>query len=75
MELLVVDPDGRADLLASRGPAAARSQSPRWCGLVHLAEKWHGGLPEYDVDSMLALARGLDDVEDVKDLTDAFTET
>jgi 2-methylcitrate dehydratase PrpD len=37
-----------------------------------LSEKWHDGLPEYDVDRMLALARGLDHLEDVKKLTDVF---
>jgi 2-methylcitrate dehydratase PrpD len=37
-----------------------------------MAEKWRDGLPGHNVNPMIALTRGLDDLEDVKDLTDAF---
>jgi 2-methylcitrate dehydratase PrpD len=37
-----------------------------------LAEKWREGLPECDVDRMLALAQRLDEVEDVNEFLDAF---
>lgn len=37
-----------------------------------LAVKWREGLPECDVDRMLALARGLEDVEDANELVTAF---
>ena len=42
---------------------------------VDLAEKWHDGLADYDVDRMIALARSLEGIEDVRDLTDAFAGT
>jgi 2-methylcitrate dehydratase PrpD len=38
-----------------------------------LTEKWHGGLPDCDVDRMVALARRLEDLEDVRELVEAFT--
>jgi 2-methylcitrate dehydratase PrpD len=37
-----------------------------------LSGKWHEGLPECDVDRMLAIAQRLEDVEDVTELLDAF---
>lgn len=37
-----------------------------------LAVKWKEGLPECDIDRMLALTRGLEDVEDVNELVTAF---
>lgn len=38
-----------------------------------LSAKWRDGLPQYDVDRMLSLAQGLDELEDVNELADAFT--
>ena len=38
-----------------------------------LSEKWRDGLPQHDVERMLALAQGLDEIEDVNELADAFT--
>ena len=38
-----------------------------------LSGKWHDGLPEYDVDRMLALAQRLEDLDDVNELSGAFT--
>ena len=40
-----------------------------------LSEKWHDGLAGYDVDRMIALAQRLEDLDDVRALCDAFTET
>lgn len=37
-----------------------------------LSEKWHQALPSADVSRMVALARRLDEVDDVCELTDAF---
>jgi 2-methylcitrate dehydratase PrpD len=37
-----------------------------------LSEKWRDALPDRDVERMLALARGLDELEDVSVLSDAF---
>jgi 2-methylcitrate dehydratase PrpD len=37
-----------------------------------LATKWHEGLPECDVDHMIALAQRLDDIDDVTELLDLF---
>ncbi len=37
-----------------------------------LGEKWHGGLPDCDVNKMIALARGLENLEDVRELAGAF---
>lgn len=37
-----------------------------------LSAKWHEGLPECDVDRMLALAQRLEDIEDVTELLDVF---
>jgi 2-methylcitrate dehydratase PrpD len=37
-----------------------------------LHAKWHDGLPEADVDRMVALARRLEHLEDAKELVDAF---
>jgi 2-methylcitrate dehydratase PrpD len=37
-----------------------------------LSEKWHDALREFDVDRMLVLARGLDGLDDVRVLCDAF---
>ena len=55
---------------------APRGHSSRggatWEGL---SEKWHDGLPECDVDSILALGRGLDELEDVTILAGAFRKT
>lgn len=39
---------------------------------AELSEKWHEGLPECDVPRMIALSQGLEDLEDVKTLTDSF---
>jgi len=39
---------------------------------AELSGKWHEGLPDCDVDRMLALAQRLEDVEDVTELLDAF---
>lgn len=38
-----------------------------------LAEKWHDGLPDCNVDKMLALAERLEDLEDVRELANAFS--
>jgi 2-methylcitrate dehydratase PrpD len=38
-----------------------------------LAEKWHNGLPHYDIDAMIALASVLEELDDVRMLTEAFT--
>ena len=35
-----------------------------------LSEKWHAGLPNYDVDGILIMARRLDELDEVKDLSD-----
>ncbi len=43
-------------------------------GWPDLAEKWHDALPKSDVDEMLALARHIDDIDDVAMLTAAFSE-
>lgn len=37
-----------------------------------LTEKWRSGLPDCDVDRMIALARRLEDLEDVRELAEAF---
>ena len=37
-----------------------------------LAAKWRDGLPECDVDKMVALAQRLDEIEDVNEFLDAF---
>lgn len=37
-----------------------------------LLQKWKEGLPECDVERMLALAQRMDEVEDVHELLDAF---
>lgn len=37
-----------------------------------LATKWREGLPECDIDRMLALGRRLDDIEDVNEFLDVF---
>jgi 2-methylcitrate dehydratase PrpD len=37
-----------------------------------LSGKWHEGLPECDVDRMVALAQQLDEIEDVTEFLDAF---
>jgi 2-methylcitrate dehydratase PrpD len=39
-----------------------------------LSEKWHNALGECDVDRILALAQRLEDLEDVNDLSEAFTK-
>ncbi len=53
---------------------AARGHSSRggvtWSDL---AEKWRGALPGCDVDHALRLAQGLEDIEDVSILSQAFT--
>jgi 2-methylcitrate dehydratase PrpD len=38
-----------------------------------LAGKWREGLPECNVDRMLAAARGIEEIEDVSELLNAFT--
>jgi 2-methylcitrate dehydratase PrpD len=52
---------------------APRGHSSRggatWEGL---SEKWHDGLPECDVDRVISLGRGLDELEDVTVLAGAF---
>ncbi len=40
-----------------------------------LAGKWQDALPECDVDRMIAAAKGMDDLEDVRELVEAFTTT
>lgn len=40
-----------------------------------LSEKWHNALRGCEVDRMLTAAQALDDLDDVKDLSDAFTGT
>jgi 2-methylcitrate dehydratase PrpD len=40
-----------------------------------LSEKWHDALPQCNVDQMMVLARGLDDLVDVRVLSDAFSDT
>jgi len=37
-----------------------------------LASKWREGLPGFDVDRMIATAQRLDDLEDARQLLDAF---
>lgn len=37
-----------------------------------LTEKWHSGLPDCDVERMIVLARRLEDLEDVRELAQAF---
>ncbi len=37
-----------------------------------LSAKWHDALPDQDVERMLALAQGLDELPDVRTLSDAF---
>ncbi len=76
-------PNGRGANVAiatERGPTFARrvdwprGHSRRGCiTWTDLSEKWHDALPDRNVDQMLALARGLDDLEDVSVLSDAFT--
>lgn len=75
-------PDGRGAVVAITTVGGAtvslrvdhpRGHSKRG-GLTwaELAGKWHEGLPECDVDRMIALAQRLEDVEDVTELLDAF---
>jgi len=61
--------------------SSARVDAPRghssrggatWEGL---SQKWHDGLPECDVDRIISLGRGLDDLDDVSILTGAFRKT
>jgi 2-methylcitrate dehydratase PrpD len=40
-----------------------------------LSDKWHDALRECEVDRMLAVAQGLDDLDDVKHLSEAFAGT
>jgi 2-methylcitrate dehydratase PrpD len=40
-----------------------------------LSEKWRDGLREYDVGTMLALARRLDELDDVRVLSEAFGDS
>jgi 2-methylcitrate dehydratase PrpD len=40
-----------------------------------LSEKWHDALPECDIDRLIAIARGLDDLDHVRVLIDAFRAT
>ena len=47
----------------------SRRGEPSW---DDLAEKWRDGLPHCDVDRMVALARRLEDLDDVRLLIDAF---
>lgn len=37
-----------------------------------LADKWHEGLPECDIDRMISLSQRLDQLEDVNEFVDAF---
>jgi 2-methylcitrate dehydratase PrpD len=37
-----------------------------------LSEKWHEGLPNCDIDTMVATAQRLEDIEDVREMLDAF---
>jgi len=75
-------PDGRGaivtittvgGLTVSMRVDAPRGHSQRG-GLTwaELSGKWHEGLPECDVDRMLAIAQRLEDVEDVTELLNAF---
>jgi 2-methylcitrate dehydratase PrpD len=38
-----------------------------------LSAKWHDALPGYEVERMITAAQGLDDLDDVKDLSETFT--
>jgi 2-methylcitrate dehydratase PrpD len=78
-------PDGRGarvTISVVNGPTVSeRVDSPKGhslsapIGWPDLSEKWHDALPHSNVDRMLALARRLDDIEDVAMLTEAFSET
>lgn len=46
-----------------------RGGGPTWS---ELSEKWHEGLPECNVDRIVATAQRLEDLEDVHELLDAF---
>lgn len=37
-----------------------------------LSEKWHDGLPEYDIDRMLTLAQRLEELDDVSEFVSVF---
>jgi len=39
---------------------------------AELAEKWHEGLPDCDVDRMVVLAQRLEQLDDIRDLADLF---
>lgn len=39
---------------------------------TELAAKWRDGLPDCDIDKMVALAQGLEDLDDVRELANAF---
>lgn len=62
--------DGRSNSWRVDAPRGHSSRGgATWEGL---SEKWHDGLPECDVDRIIALGRGLDELEDVTILTGAF---
>ncbi|HSV83771.1 MAG TPA: MmgE/PrpD family protein [Ramlibacter sp.] len=75
-------PDGRGSIVtistADGKSVSARVDHPRghskrggvtW---PELARKWHEGLPECDVDRLVALAQGMEDIADVNELLDAL---
>ncbi|MBB3221609.1 MmgE/PrpD family protein [Pseudoduganella umbonata] len=76
-------PNGRGATVAistrSRPTVSMRIDHPRGHSLRgevswhDLAAKWRDGLPECDVDRMLEAAQGLEDLDDVGTLLDAFT--
>ena len=75
-------PDGRGSNVTittvDGAKASCRIDHPRGHSLrggatwAELSEKWHEGLPECDVQRMVSLAQSLEDLEDVKTLTDLF---
>ncbi|CAE6843206.1 MmgE/PrpD family protein [Paraburkholderia domus] len=75
-------PDGRGAIVAittmDGSTVSMRVDHPRGHskrgGLTwaELSGKWHEGLPECDVDRMLAIAQRLEDIEDVTELLDVF---
>jgi 2-methylcitrate dehydratase PrpD len=75
-------PEGRGAIVEITSAAGAtftrRVEHPKGHSLrggltwSDLATKWHEGLPECDVDRMLAIARRLDEVEDVTVFLDAM---
>ncbi len=75
-------PEGRGSNVtittANHASVSLRIDAPRGHALrggvswSDLAEKWEDGLPECDVGRMIALADGLENLADVRELADAF---